>query len=64
MPVLFPCTQAIFRYFLLEAVGSAKGLYFLHLCMDLSETLRESLKMNTLLSYLIAILKNVAKKKS
>ena len=25
MPLLFPCAQVIFRYFLLEAVGSAKG---------------------------------------
>ena len=44
MPVLSPCAQVIFKYFLPEAVGSAKGLYFLHLCMDLSETLGEAQK--------------------
>ena len=39
MPVLSPCAQVIFMYFLPEVVGSARGLYFLHLCMNLSETL-------------------------
>ena len=57
MPVLSPCAQVIFRYFLPEAAGSAKDLYFLHLCMDLTETLKESLKMNILSSYLIVIFK-------
>ena len=42
--MLSPCAQVIFWYFLPEAVGSATGLYFLHLCMDKSETLGESLK--------------------
>ena len=51
------CARVIFRYFLSEAVGSAKGLYFLHLCVDLNETLEERLKMNILLSHLIVIFK-------
>ena len=55
MPVLSPFTQVIVRYFLFEAVGSAKGLYFLHLCMDLSEILRGSPQMNILFSYLIVV---------
>ena len=50
MPVLSPCAQVIFRYFLLEAVGSAKRLYFLNSCMDLSEILEVSPKMNVLLA--------------
>ena len=58
MSVLSPCAQVIFRYFLPEAVDSAKGLYSLHSCIDLSKTLWKSLKMNILIGYLIVIFKN------
>ena len=55
MPVSSFCAQVMFSYFLPEAAGSAKGLYFLHLFMDLSEILGKTLKMN---SYLMSCLKS------
>ena len=64
MTELFSCAQVIFRYFLLEVAGSAIGLYFLHLLMDLSETLGESPKMNILFSCLIVIFRKNKKAKT